>query len=143
MKNKFILGLVTALVLGIIVNIILNSIKSGYPKGQKQAIDKDVKNCKDLVSGETAFGNLKVTIIGKGKPVENLEVDLSRRPGPVRCMQKTDKDGVALFTGVPSGKMVIYFNTGAFPRELGKDPTIYVEIVKDKTVEKLLELPYK
>ncbi len=143
MKNKFVLGVTTALILGIIVNIILSYVKSGSSKKQRQGIDKGVKNCKDLVSGASAFGNLKVTIVGKGKSIENLEVDLSNRPGPTRCMQKTDKDGIASFTNVPAGRMTIYFNSGAFPKELGKDPTIYVEIIKDKTVEKLLELPYK
>ncbi len=135
MKNKFILGLITALILGTII--------IGYFKnktGPSQMIDKDVKNCKDLVSGASTFGNLKVTIVGNGKPVGNLEVDLGNRPGSVRCMQKTDKNGMVLFEGVPTGQMFIYFNSNAFPKEFGHPPTESVTILQGQLAEKTLEL---
>lgn len=156
MKNKFVLGLVTALILGIFVKIISGYINFGYFKnpdlilgglfknknGQSQVIDKNVKNCKNLVSGASTFGNLKVVIVGNGKPVENLEVDLSNQPGPIHCMQKTDKKGTVLFEAVPAGKMFIFFNNNAFPKEFGHPPTEtgQVTILQGQLVEKTLEL---
>lgn len=159
MKNKFILGLVTALVLGAAVNIIWGYIKFGYfqsPKKilgnltgnfgkivfeyKKGRIEKEVKECKDLVLGASSFGGLKVTILENGKPIENLEIDLNTKPGPNRCMQKTDKDGVSLFTNVPTGKMVIYFNQADFPKEFGQSPSEPVEIIQGQVIEKIIVL---
>lgn len=153
MRN-FLLGLVIALILGTLTNVILGYIKFGYFKnldlnlsgllknrsGQPQVIDKDVKGCKDLVPGASTFGKLKVTIVGNGKPVENLEVDLSNQPGQIRCMQKTDKNGMVLFEVVPAGQMFIFFNNNAFPKEFGHPPTEPIMIVQEQLVEKTLEL---
>lgn len=145
--KKFYLGLLTAVILGSIANIALGYFKYGYFDKFKNYIETkkagEIKECKQLVPLASSFGSLKVAILRSGKPVENLEVDLSDKPGPNRCVSKTDKEGIALFEKVPAGRMAIYFNSGAFPKELGKDPTIYVEIIKDKTTEKILELPYK
>lgn len=141
--KKFILGLVVALILGTFVNAIFGYMKFGYFKnqnGKNQVIDKDVKDCKDLVSGTSSFGDLKVVITGNGKPVEDLEVDLSNQPGPIRCMQKTDKNGTALFKTVPTGQMFLFFNGNAFPKEFGHPPTEHVTILKEQLVEKTLEL---
>lgn len=140
--KKFILGLIIALILGIFVNIIFGYIKFDYFKnknGQNQAINKDIKNCKDLVSGASTFGDLKVTVLGNGKPVENLEVDLSTKPGPTRCMQKTDKNGMVSFEAIPAGQMFIYFNDNAFPKQFGQPPTEPVTIFPGQSVEKKVE----
>lgn len=151
--KKFILGLVAALILGTVVNGVLGYVKLGYFKnptliwgglfkggGLGQTASSDVKDCKDLIAGISTFGNLKVTIIGGGKPAANLEVDLSKQPGPVRCEQKTDKNGVVSFENVPTGSMFIFFNEKAFPKEFGQPPTEPVTILQGQTVEKRLEL---
>lgn len=159
MKNRFVLGLATALVLGFFVNIIFGYIKFGYfqnpekvlgglskifnganPENNGKPIDKDIKDCRDLVPGATTFGKLEVMVQGNEKPLENLEVDLGTKPGPVRCIQKTDKDGVVLFGNVPTGQMFIFFNQGASPKEFGQMPTETVEIVEGKLLEKTIKL---
>ncbi len=153
--KKFFLGLILALALGSIFNVILGYSKYGYIsklKGYLESkktqdiqnqIAKEVKECKELIPSASSFGSLKVTILGNGRPVENLEVDVSDKPGPNRCMINTDKDGIAYFGKVPVGRLVIFFNSGAFPKNLGKDPVLYIEINKDQTTKTMLELPYK
>lgn len=146
-KNKFLLGLATAIVLGSLFNIARGYTKFGYlnkieVSNKKQGpIDKDVKECGQLDSFSSTFGTLKITILGNGKPVENLEVDLSDKPGPNRCMKLTDKNGVVLFEKVPAKKMAIFFNNANFPKEFGPNtPVTYLEIIKDQTIEKIIEL---
>ncbi|MCL5784379.1 MAG: hypothetical protein M1142_03435 [Patescibacteria group bacterium] len=156
MKN-FLSGLITALILGILFNTIFGYIKFGYFQNPEkflgllknqnernqpsnQIADKDVKSCKDLVTGASAFGNLKVTITGNGKPIGDLEVDLSSHPGPIRCMQKTDKNGTVSFETVPTGQMFIFFNENAYPKQFGHPPTEQVMILQGQLVEKTLEL---
>lgn len=157
--KTFLSGLVTALIVGFVANVLLGYIKFGYfqnpekilggltkifngaaPQGNGAPIDKDVKNCKDLISEATSFGTLKVIVTGNGKPIENLEVDVSRKPGPQRCMEKTRAEGVVLFSDVPAGKMVIYFNNADFPKEFGASPVISVDIVSGQILEKTIEL---
>lgn len=97
----------------------------------------------ELMPGATVFGNLKVQIMGGGKPLPNVEVDLGQ-PGGRMSYALTDSDGIAFFLNVPVGGYNIFFNDLNYPKEFARvSSLIPVEIAKDTTTEKKIELTPK
>lgn len=135
MKN-FILGFVAALILAAIIYAAYPIIRGFFGGGGPVAPS-------ELMPGAKVFGNLKVQITGAGKPVPNLEVDLGQ-PGGRMSFAMTDTNGKAFFLNVPVGAYNIFFNDLNYPKELTRiSSVIPVEIVKDETTEKNIELKLK
>ncbi len=97
-----------------------------------------------LNPGAKDFGVLKVIVFENNQPIAGVEVDLGKigPDGPVGPMSaiKTDSQGSALFEKVPVGAYDIFWNLNAFPDGYMPPSNITVEILKDKTTEKKVEL---
>ena len=131
--KKFILGFIAALAL-------VGLIYFGYPI-IRGFFGTSAPVVPGLLNPEAKdFGSLKVEVFGKGNPVAGLEVDLGQ-PGGRMTYTMTDADGTATFEGVSVGNYNIFFNDLNYPKEFARiSSAIPVEIVKDKTTEKRIEL---
>lgn len=99
----------TIVFLGIVLFI------AGYLLGSWRPLSGFIPN-PDNIKGNT---ELKITILDPaGKPVSNLEVDLSEKNGPPAegGVQKTDNSGIATFNVKP-GHYFVFFNTTNFPEK--------------------------
>ena len=133
--KSFILGFIAALVL-------IGVIYFGYPF-IRGFFGGGPVSPSELMPGAKVFGNLKVQLTGAGKPLPNIEVDLGQ-PGGRMSFTTTDADGVAFFLNVPVGAYNIFFNDLNYPKEFERvSSVIPVEIAKDKTTEKKIDLKLK
>lgn len=99
----------------------------------------------DLSPGSTDFGTLRVEIFGLGNPLAEVEVDLAKTEpgkGPIGPMTyaKTDANGIAMFERVPVGSFSVFFNLKNFPKGYKYIPNVPVEIIKNQTIIKKIEL---
>lgn len=146
--KKFVLRFISALILGGLIYSIFIVLPQFETKKKGPLYDEDVKKAQEVVICDVVkhscsyfdkiqdSGNVKVVISAGNNPIKGLEVDIASKPGfPQYYVKLTDKQGVALFENLPSGKYTIYFNGVNFPKEYGDSPTVPVEITKDKTKE--------
>lgn len=151
--KKFVLGFISALVLIGIVYATLIFLPQLSQKKKGPLYDQDVKKAQeavicDAIKHSCSFfdktqdsGNVRVLINATGKPVSGLEVDVAPKPGsPQYYVRLTNKQGVALFESLPSGKYAIYFNGVNFPKKYGDSPTVPVEVIKNQTAERNINL---
>lgn len=151
--KKFVLGFISALILGGLIYCIFVFLPQFKSQKKGPLYDEDVKKAQEAVLCDAIkhscsyfdktqdSGNVRVIINAKGKPVGGLEVDMAPKPGSVQYYVKlTDKQGLALFESLPSGKYAIYFNGVNFPKEYGDSPTVPVEIIKNQIVERTIDL---
>ncbi len=135
--KKFILGFISALALVAIIYF-------GYPFIRGFGGGNGPVAPKDLNPGMTDFGILKVSVFANSQPMAGVEVDLGKigPNGPEGAMSaiKTNEQGVALFEKVPVGVYDIFWNLNSFPKGYDPSKNISVEILKDKTLEKRIEL---
>jgi len=139
----FIIGFTSAVLLVMIAFIVGRKI--GFIPPFKESTDEsDVQQgeCANINPDITEYGSLKVTLLHKGSPAKNTEVDLALTPGPDNyCYQETNESGIAEFTGVPIGNYFIYLNMISFPEEYGiPSAEVEVEISKNTTTEITIEL---
>ncbi len=94
--------------------------------------------CNTLASNVQTFGNVSVTIVQNGKPIQNLIVNLSVERPPKAdhpgaqlgefkipqkaCFVSTNLKGMATFMKVPAGTAYIFFNNdpAAYPKRFGR-----------------------
>ncbi len=134
--KKFILGFVSA-------SVLIALTYFGYPYIRGFFGGSQPVSPQELKPGVTDFGALRVKILGAGKPLSDLEVDLGE-PGGTMSYMLTDKDGVAFFENVPVGQLQIFFNDLNFPKEYVRvSSPVIVNIVKDKITEKEIKLTPK
>lgn len=154
--KKFVLGFIFALVLMGLIYSVFMFLSQFQPKKKGPLYDEDVKKAQEAVICDVLkhscsyfdktqdSGSLSVTIIAAKGPVKGLEVDVAGKPGsPQYYVKLTDNNGVALFNNLPSDDYAIYFNGVNFPKEYGDSPTVPVEIVKNQTIERVIELTPK
>ena len=101
-----------------------------------------------LKPGVSDYGALKVTISGKGQPVNDVEVDLgtlgSSGPTGPMAFKVTDESGMVLFDKVPVGDYNIFFNTNHYPQGFAwYGQPVSVKINKEQITDKTIELKAK
>ena len=132
--KRFIFGFAVALVAVAVVYFAYPIIRGFFGGGGGPVVPSE------LMPGAKVFGNLQVQILGGGKPLQDVEVDLGQ-PGGRMSFVLTDSDGIAFFLNVPVGGYNIFFNDLNYPEEFARvSSVIPVEIVKDVTTEKKIEL---
>lgn len=106
------------------------------------AIDADTGECSVVNPDITQFGSLKVTMLYKGDPAKQVEVDIAKTPGPDNyCYQMTDDQGIAEFQSVPVGSYYIYLNMTNFPSEYGiPSAEKQITITQGISTETIIEL---
>lgn len=139
----FIIGFISAIFIGIAVFLIGQKI--GFiPPFKESTGESEIKQgeCANINPDITEYGSLKVTLLYRGSPAKNTEVDLALTPGPDNyCYQETNQSGIAEFEGVPIGKYFIYLNMSNFPEEYGiPSAEVEVGISKDTITEVTIEL---
>lgn len=145
--KKFILGFITALVL-------VGLIYWAYPFVSGFWGGRGPVPAEELKPGATDFGALKVTVLGKGSPIADVEVDLGtiqtgKGPTGPMAVATTNEQGVAMFEKVPVGVYDIFWNGSTVPRphfpQAYKQPfsRLSVEILKGQVTEKKIELEPK
>ena len=154
--KKLVLGFISALILVGLVYAVFTFVPQFVSKKRGPLYDEDVKRAQEAVICDAVkhscnyfdktqgSGSLKVAIVVAKSPVKRLEVDVAGKPGsPLYYVKLTDNNGVALFNNLPSGDYAIYFNGVNFPKEYGDSPTVPVEIIKNQTIERVIELTPK
>ncbi len=151
--KKFALGFICALVSVGLIYAAFTLLPQLGSKKKGPLYDQDVQKAKEAVICDNQkhscasfdktqdSGSVKVTITAKNNPVKGLEVDVAAQPGaPQYYVKLTDGSGIALFSGLPRGSYTIYFNGVNFPKEYGNSPVVPVEIVKNQTTERTIDL---